>query len=79
LLYLLLFIGTFFQLDIKAAYLNAPLDKDICITIPKGDINFGRGYWKLNKALYGLKQFGQWYEIIRKFLINNNFEQIKAE
>ncbi len=69
-----------FQLDIKAAYLNAPLDKDIYTTIPKGDINFERGYWKLNKALYGLKQSGrQWYETIRKFLISNNFEQIKAE
>jgi len=44
-----------FQLNMKAAYLNAPLDKYICTTIPKSSINYGRGYWKLNKALYSLK------------------------
>ena len=49
------------QLDIKAAYLNADLDFDIYTTIPPGDTNFGRGFWKLNKALYGLKKSGrQW-------------------
>jgi len=42
------------QLDIKAAYLNATLDREIYVTIPPGDTNFGRGYWRLNKALYGL-------------------------
>jgi hypothetical protein len=31
------------QLDIKAAYLNAPLDKEIYINIPPGDKNFGKG------------------------------------
>ena len=40
------------QLDIKAAYLNADLDHDIYVTIPPGDTNFGKGYWKLNKAYY---------------------------
>jgi len=43
------------QLDIKAAYLNAPLDKNIYVNIPPGDGNFGKGYWLLHKALYGLK------------------------
>jgi len=47
-----------FQLDIKAAYLNTPLDKEIYINIPFGDSNFGGGYWKLNNALYDLKQSG---------------------
>ena len=60
-----------FQLDIKAAYLNAPLDKDIYVSIPQGDSNFGAGYWKLNKALYGLKQSGrQWNKTIDRFLKN---------
>jgi len=68
------------QLDIKAAYLNAPLDYDIYVSIPPGDTNFGRGYWKLNKSLYGLKQSGrQWYKTISQFLINNNFIQLKSE
>ena len=64
------------QLDIKSAYLNAPLDKEIYTTIPIGDPNYGKGYWKLNKALYGLKQSGrQWNQTISKFLIDNNFTQ----
>ena len=68
------------QLDIKAAYLNANLDKDIYVKIPPGDPNFGRGYWKLNKALYGLKQSGrQWYKTISKFLIEQGMEQLKSE
>jgi len=39
------------QFHIKAAFLNYPLDKEICINIPLGDMNFGKGYWHLNKAL----------------------------
>jgi len=31
------------QLDIKAAYLNADLDKEIYMSMPPGDPNFGRG------------------------------------
>ena len=69
-----------YQLDIKAAYLNAPLDKDIYTNIPLGDSNFGGGYWKLNKALYGLKQSGrQWNKTIDKFLRKNNFKPLKSE
>jgi len=68
------------QLDIKSAYLNAPLDREIYTTIPIGDPNFGKGYWKLHKALYGLKQLGrQWNQTIFKFLINNNFSQSLIE
>ena len=69
-----------FQLDIKAAYLNAKLDKDIYVIIPQGDKNYGKGYWKLNKALYGLKQSGRrWNETITNFLINNGFQQLVSE
>jgi len=68
------------QLDIKAAYLNADLDKDIYTTIPPGDPNYGKGYWKLNKALYGLKQSGrQWNITITNFLIKNGFDQLISE
>jgi len=47
------------QLDIKAAYLNAPLDKQLYVTIPPGDKTFGQGYRLLKKALYDLKQSGR--------------------
>ena len=32
------------QLDIKADYLNASLDKNIYVNIPPEDVNFGKGY-----------------------------------
>ena len=68
------------QLDIKAAYLNAPLDKNIYVTIPPGDVNFGKGYWLLRKALYGLKQSGrQWNIHFTNFLKNNGFIQLISE
>ena len=47
-----------FQLDIKSAYLNAPLDEEIFTTIPPGDPNYNKGFWRLKKAFYGLKQSG---------------------
>jgi len=24
--------------------------------VPQGNVNYSKGYWKLNKAIYGLKQ-----------------------
>ncbi len=68
------------QLDIKAAYLNADLDKEIYTEIPLGDKNYKKGFWRLNKALYGLKQSGrQWNETITKFLISIGFVQLSSE
>ena len=46
--------------DVIAAYLHGPLDKEIYMAIPDGVENSGFGhYWKLKKALYGLKQIGR--------------------
>jgi len=67
------------QLNIKAAYLNAPLDKDIYVNIPS-DKNFGKGYWLLRKALYDLKQSGRrWHIHFTNFLKNNGFTQLTSE
>ena len=69
-----------YQLDIQAAYLNAPLDQDVYVKIPQGDKNFGKGYWKLNKSLYGLKQSGRnWNATITEFLLSIGFKQCKNE
>jgi len=74
------FCWNIMQMDIKAAYLNAPLDKELYITIPPGSINFGKGYWRLNKALCDLKQSGrQWYIHFTNFLKNNKFSQLISE
>ena len=55
------------QWDVKAAYLQAPLNHDIYVQ----DIN-EKGeteYWKLHKALYGLKQAGhEWYNTMRSIM-----------
>ena len=68
------------QLDIKAAYLNADLDKEIYMSIPTGDPNFGRGWWKLNKALYRLKQSGrQWNKTLSKLIIKTGYTQLITE
>jgi len=68
------------QLDIKADYLNAELDKEIYATIPPGDSNFGRRYWQLKKALYDLIQSGrQWNKNNFKIFKLNGFKQVFTE
>ena len=49
------------QLDVKTAYLNAPIDCEIYVEQPKGfetPVNSENLVWKLNRSLYGLKQSG---------------------
>lgn len=47
------------HVDVKNAYLNAPLEEEIYLVAPEG---CGSPYWRLRKGLYGLKQAGrQWY------------------
>ena len=61
------------QMDVKTAYLNAPIDCDIYLQQPEGyrDVNY---VWKLNKSLYGIKQSGRnWNNVIHEFFINQNF------
>jgi len=43
-----------FQLDIRSTHLNARLNKEIYTTIPPGDPNYNKGFWRLKKSLYGL-------------------------
>ena len=51
------------QMDVKAAYLNAPIDCDIYGKQAKGYEKVGKNgeklVCKLNKSLYGLKQSGR--------------------
>ena len=50
------------QMDVKTAYLNAPIDHEIYIQqldgFEKCDKNGNELVWKLKKSLYGLKQSG---------------------
>ena len=47
-----------YQLDVKLAFLNGPLEEEVYITQPPGYVVAGQEdkVYKLNKALKGLKQ-----------------------
>ena len=67
------------QLDVKTAYLNAPIDCEIYIKQPKGfnEQNDTESLvWKLNKSLYGLKQSGRnWNSLLKGVLEEKEYRQ----
>lgn len=69
---------TVHQMDVKSAYLNAPIDHTVFIEQPLG-FNQGENnkfVFKLKKSLYGLKQSGRlWNNLLHHFLISQNFIQ----
>ena len=72
------------QMDVKSAYLNAPIDCDIYVEQPKGYEKFGKKgeklVCKLNKSLYGLKQSGRnWNETLHDYLARDGFSQSLAD
>lgn len=74
------FNWTHLQLDIKCAYLYAPLEETITITQPPGfEVKGKEGHLcLLKKALYGLHQSGRvWYYEIENVLLTNGFSKIK--
>lgn len=67
-----------FQMDVKSAFLNRYLNKEVYVKKPKGfiDPNYPDHVFKLNKALYSLKQAPRaWYERFTGFLINNRYNR----
>ena len=73
-----------YQLDVKTAYLNAPIDYEIYMKQPKGfqqyDKNGRELVWKLRKSLYGLKQSGRmWNHCLHNFLVENQFTQLISD
>ena len=72
------------QMDVKTAYLNAPIDCEIYIKQPEGFEQVGENgetlVWKLKKSLYGLKQSGRnWNNLLHDFLIHEEFIQSRAD
>ena len=74
---------TVHQLDVKTAYLNAPIDCEIYLEQAEGCEVPGKDkklVYKLNKSLYGLKQSGRnWNSVLNNELINNGFKQSLAD
>jgi hypothetical protein len=69
------------QMDVKTAYLNAPIDCTIFVAQPEGYRNESTTLvWKLKKSLYGLKQSGKnWNEHIHSFFSENRFTRFGAD
>ena len=71
------------QADVKTAFLSAPLDEDVFMTVPEGvDTKNGaaRNCVKLNKALYGLKQASRaWNRELVCFLQRIEFKQLLTD
>lgn len=66
------------QLDVKTAYLHAPIDCSIFLEPPKGYNK--KKVWKLNKSLYGLKQSGRnWNILLDEYLIGLGFSKSFAD
>ena len=70
---------TIHQLDVKTAYLNAPIDCEVYLTQPDGYTETSNDQrellvWKLNKSLYGLKQSGRnWNAVLDSFFKQHGF------
>ena len=68
------------QMDVKSAYLHAPIECELYIEQPEGYKTLNDSgemlVWKLKKSLYGLKQSGRnWHSVIHEFFLENNFTQ----
>ncbi|MBW0479216.1 hypothetical protein O181_018931 [Austropuccinia psidii MF-1] len=65
----------FHQVDVKSAFLNAPLTKDVYLYIPQGlEVDFRRYCPNLKKAIRGLKQAPlAWYEYLKDWLVKIGF------
>ena len=65
------------QMDVKTAYLNAPIDCEIFMEQPEGYKKAGKNFeklvYKLRKSLYGIKQSGRnWNNMLHEYLLGEN-------
>ena len=70
------------RMDVKCAFLNAPLEEEVYVAQPAGFMKHGeeRKVYRLHKALYGLKQAPRaWNKKIYGFLREKEFVKCKSE
>ncbi|MBW0569800.1 hypothetical protein O181_109515 [Austropuccinia psidii MF-1] len=67
---------SFHQIDVKSAFLNAPLSETVYLSLPQGLKGDNRkSFLCLNKAIYGLKQAPlAWYEKLKLWLLSVGFK-----
>ena len=71
-----------FQLDVKSAFLNGPLEEEVYVSQPPGFVVKGKEdmVYRLRKALYGLKQAPRaWNKRIDSFLFELGFVKCSVE
>ena len=71
-----------YQMDVKSAFLNGYINKEVYIEKPPGfeDYKKPNHVYKLKKALYGLKQAPRaWYERLMDFLLSKGFKMVKVD
>ncbi|GKE85169.1 retrovirus-related pol polyprotein from transposon TNT 1-94, partial [Tanacetum coccineum] len=69
---------TFYQMDVKIAFLNGELKDVVYVSQPEGFVDPDRPHhvYRLKKALYGLKQVPRaWYDTLSKFLLAQEFSK----
>ena len=67
------------QMDVKTAYLHAPIDNEIFVEQSEG-FKTNKLVYRLKKSLYGLKQSGRnWKKMFHECLIHNDFRQNPAD
>nr|GEV64173.1 retrovirus-related Pol polyprotein from transposon TNT 1-94 [Tanacetum cinerariifolium] len=69
---------TFYQMDVKTAFLNGELKEEVYISQLEGfvDPDHPTHVYRLKKALYGLKQDPwAWYDTLSRFLLDNKFSK----
>ncbi|GJW88282.1 retrovirus-related pol polyprotein from transposon TNT 1-94 [Tanacetum coccineum] len=67
-----------YQMDVKTAFLNGILCKEVYVSQPDRfvDQDNPNHVYKLKKALYGLKQDPRaWYDLLSKFLLSQEFSK----
>ncbi|GKD99869.1 retrovirus-related pol polyprotein from transposon TNT 1-94 [Tanacetum coccineum] len=65
-----------YQMDVKSAFLNGFVNKEVYVAQPSGFIDFEKlNYvYKLKKALHGLKQAPKaWYDRLKAFLLKHEY------
>ena len=68
------------QMDVKTAFLNAPIDCEIYVQQPKGFEKPGGLVCRLKKSLYGLKQSGRlWNNTLHEFFNSNELTQSRVD
>ncbi|WVZ14970.1 hypothetical protein V8G54_012536 [Vigna mungo] len=71
-----------FQLDVKFAFLNVPLEEEVYVTQPPGfEIKcYENNGYRLRKALYGLKQAPKaWNKVMDSFMLKHKFLKCLVE